>query len=277
MQNENGTFRNFLSFNRDFLDEIGSEDSFGRTIWALGYLIRFAPNEAYFLIAKEMFDLAYPNFEKLQSIRGIANTLGGLYHYLKYFPDDEGVHQVLKKITNKIINNYMSNRDKEWHWFEPILAYDNGLIPLSLFYAYKITGDKKTLKIAKESMKFLEKVIIKNGCLSLVGADNWFKKGEEHSQYAQQPVDAMGMVLMFYQAYNVTKNKNYLKKMFKSYMWFLGDNDLRIPLYDFATHGCCDGLESYGVNRNQGAESNIAYKIAHLTVLSAHEHEIREH
>ena len=277
MQNENGSFRNFLSFNRNFLDEIGSEDSFGRTIWALGYLIRFAPNEAYFLLAKEMFDLAYPNFEKLQSIRGIANTIGGLYHYLKHFPDDEGVHQVLKRITNKIINNYMSNRDKEWHWFEPILAYDNGIIPMSLLYAYKITGNKKILKIAKESMKFLEKVIMMNGYPSLVGSDNWFKKGEERSQYAQQPVDAMGMVLMFYQAYNVTKDKNYLKKMFTSYMWFLGDNDMRIPLYDFATRGCCDGLESYGVNRNQGAESNIAYKIAHLTVLSAHEHEIREH
>ncbi|MBC8526071.1 MAG: glycosyltransferase [Candidatus Cloacimonetes bacterium] len=277
MQNENGTFRNFLSFNRDFLDEIGSEDSFGRTIWALGYLIRFAHNEAYFLIAKEMFDLASPNFEKLQSIRGIANTLGGLYHYLKRFPDDEGLQQVLKKITNMIINSYLNNKDKKWHWFEPILAYDNGIIPLSLFYAYKITGDKKTLGIAQESMKFLEKVVIKNGYLSLVGADNWFKKGEERSQYPQQPIDAIGMVLMFYQAYNVTKDKNYLKKMFRSYMWFLGDNDLRISLYDFATCGCCDGLESCGVNRNQGAESNIAYKIALLTVLSAHEHEIRGH
>ena len=275
MQNEDGTFRNFLSFNREFLDEIGSEDSFGRTIWALGYLIRFAPNEAYFLIAKEMFDLACPNFESLQSIRGIANTIGGIYHYLKHFPDDEEMHKVLKNITNKIINYYKNNKDEEWHWFEPILTYDNGIIPLSLFYVYEITGDKKILKVAKESMKFLEKVVIKNGYLSLIGADNWYKKGEERSQYAQQPIDATAMVLMFNQAYNVTKDENYLKKMFKSFMWFLGDNDLRISLYDFATRGCCDGLESFGVNRNQGAESNIAYKIAHLTVLSAHEHEIR--
>lgn len=151
-------------------------------------------------------------------------------------------------------------------------TYDNGIIPLALLHAYEIIGDEKLLSIAKESMGFLEKVSFKNGYTSLIGNDEWFEKGKTRSQYAQQPINAMAMVLMFYQAFIVTRDKQFIKKMFNSFMWFLGENDLRIPLYDFETHGCNDGLESHGVNRNQGAESTLAYLIAHLAVLSAYEH-----
>ena len=89
--------------------------------------------------------------------------------------------------------------------------------------------------------------------------------------FAQQPLDALAMVLMFYQAFHFTKDKKYLKDLYTSYMWFLGENDMRISLYDFETKGCCDGLEATGVNRNQGAESTLAYLISHLTVLQAFE------
>jgi len=79
------------------------------------------------------------------------------------------------------------------------------------------------------------------------------------------------MILMYHQAYHLTKHKEYLNKLFTSFMWFLGDNDLRMSLYDFETEGCCDGLEKNGINRNQGAESTLAYMISHLTVLQAYE------
>ncbi len=272
MQNDDGTFRNLLSFSREFLDETGSEDSFGRTIWALGYLIRFPPTDAYLQLGKEMFSKAYPNFEKLKYIRGMANSLIGIYHYLKRFPSDEGMIITLKSLTQKIIQKYEAEKREDWRWFEPMLTYDNGIIPLSLLHAYEVTGNEKTLSVAKESMEFLEKTAFKEeGYISLVGSDSWYEKNGIHSQYAQQPINAMAKVLMFYQAYIVIRDRQYLNKMFGTFMWFLGENDLRIPLYDFETSGCNDGLESHGVNRNQGAESTLAYLIAHLAVLFAYE------
>lgn len=271
MQNPDGTFRNFLGFNRKFLDEIGSEDSFGRTIWAVGDLVRVSPNEAYFELGREMFIKAYPHFEKLTSLRGMANTIVGISNWLHRFPGDEDMIITLKKITNKIAVMYKEQKSDEWLWFEPELTYDNGIIPFALLNSYEITGDENIFNIAKESMSFLEKVILSEGYISLVGSNGWFKKGGTRAQYDQQPIDAMSMVLMFHQAYDVTKDKEYLKKMFDSYTWFLGENDLRIPLYDFETHGCNDGLKEDGVNRNQGAESTLAYFISHLSVLSAYE------
>jgi len=154
---------------------------------------------------------------------------------------------------------------------KPVLTYDNGIIPLSLFHAYEILGDESILRVAKESMEFLESVSFTDEYLSLIGNEDWYKKGGKRSQYAQQPIDAMAMIMMYYQAFIVIGNRDYIKKMYASFKWFLGDNDLCIHIYDFETHGCNDGLESYGVNRNQGAESTLAYLISHLTFLMAHE------
>jgi len=273
MQNEDGSFRNFLSYNRNFMDEVGSEDSFGRTIWALGYLIRFSPHDAFLQLAKELFAKAYSNFQNLQTIRGNADTIIGICHYLHRYSGDEGMNNTLKDMAYKIVAQYDNETSQDWRWFEPELTYDNGIIPLALLHAYEIRGDKKFLEVAQETTDFLEKIIFRNGCLSPVGNDGWYQKGAPCPQYAQQPIDAMAVVMMFHQAYVVTGNKRYLERMFASFMWFLGENDLRIPLYDFETRGCCDGLENHGVNRNQGAESVLAYLISHLTVLLAHEKE----
>ena len=271
MQNDDGTFRNFLGFDRNFLDEKGSEDSFGRTIWALGTLVRFPPNDSYFEIGKEMFLNASPNYKKLISLRGISNTVLGISSWLHRFPGDEEMTSILKEMTEKITLMYRTNKSEDWHWFEPVLSYDNGIIPFALFQAFEITGDEELLKTAKESMLFLDETVFREGYISLIGSDKWFRKDEIRSPYDQQPVDAMAMVLMYHQAFVVSGDNQYLKKMFSSFMWFLGDNDLRLPLYDFETHGCNDGLESKGVNRNQGAESTLSYLIAYLTVITAYE------
>jgi len=270
MQNKDGTFRNFLSFDRRFLDEKGSEDSFGRTIWALGELIRLPPNDAYFELGRELFFNSSPNFKKLKSLRGIANTIVGICSWIHRFPWDEEMAEILNDLSNKIIVMYEKENSADWHWFEPELTYDNGIIPFALFNAYEITSDKRFLATAEESMNFLEKEVLSDGYISPIGSDGWFKKGGSRAQYDQQPIDAMAMVLMYSQAFAVTRDNQHLRKMFNSFMWFLGENDLRIPLYDFETHGCNDGLRSKGVNRNQGAESILAYLIAQLAVLSAH-------
>ncbi len=271
MQNKDGTFRNFLSFNRNFLDEVGSEDSFGRTIWVLGYLMGNTPNDAYYQAAKLIFFDASPNFEKLKSIRGIANSIIGICYYLKTNSDDEEMKMCLLRMTDILVTHFEQNQSENWCWFESLLAYDNGILPLALLHASEILENKKVEKIAFEAMRFLTSHTLKDGYLSVIGNRQWFVKDKERSIYAQQPIDAMAMVLMYHQAFVLTGNREYLEKLFTSFMWFLGENDLRMNLYDYETKGCCDGFEDYGVNRNQGAESSLAYLISHLTVLQAYE------
>ena len=271
MQNEDGNFRNFLSFSREYLDEVGSEDSFGRTIWAVGYLLNYPPNSSYCQIGQLIFDKAKPHFDNLQSIRSIANTIIGISYYLRNHMYDDAMIEKLRELTYKLIDHYNINNHDSWHWYEALLAYDNAILPLAMLHATSILNEEKIKDVAFESMNFLVKHTMSNDYLSIIGNEEWFMKDGERSVYAQQPVDAMGMVLMFRQAYNLTGNKIYLTKLFKSFRWFLGENDLRVSLYNHDTQGCCDGIESYGINQNQGAESTIAYLVSYLNVLKAHE------
>jgi len=271
MQNEDGTFRNFLDFKRKFLDETGSEDSFGRAIWALGYLIGNAPDDSYCQTGKLIFFDASPHFEKIESIRGIANTMLGISYYLKDNPSDESMIAVLSNLAGKLVGHYEKNSSPGWNWFEPILTYDNGLLPLALLHAAEILDDDKIGSIAMETMDFLTDLTLKDGYLSIIGNEEWYKKEGERSMFAQQPVDALAMILMYQQAFYLTKDKEYLSKLSVCFKWFLGQNELRVSLYDSETKGCFDGLENYGVNRNQGAESTLAYLISHLIVLQAFE------
>ncbi len=271
MQNPDGTFRNFLSFSRNFLDQMGSEDSFGRTIWALGYLLGNAPNDAYYQTGRLLFFNAAPNFENLNSIRGIANTMIGISYYLKSNPSDDAMTERLRNLAHTLIKHYQDNSTADWKWFESLLAYDNGMLPLALLHSAEILNDDKITQTAIDSMNFLTEHTLKDNYLSIIGNEKWYKKEGERSVFAQQPIDAMAMVLMYHQAFHLTNDREYLNKLYTSFLWFLGENDLRMSLYDFETKGCCDGFESYGVNRNQGAESSLAYLISHLTVLQAYE------
>ncbi len=272
MQRDEGTFRNFLSFNRNFLDDEGSEDSFGRTIWALGYLIHRPPKTSYREFGKELFEKSFNHFDKLTSLRGIANTIIGMTYYLKNFSHDAMMHKMMN-MAKILAEAYKNNSSKDWQWFEPSLTYDNAIFPLSLLHVVEIIEDNPLKKIALKTTKFLEKTTMNNGFLSLIGSNGWYEKGKKRAIFDQQAIDAMATVRLFYQAYKITKDKCYIEKMFQAYLWFLGENELRIPLYDYETCGCCDGLEISGVNRNQGAESTLAYLISHMTVLNTLEFE----
>ncbi|MFC6101550.1 glycosyltransferase family 4 protein [Olivibacter domesticus] len=265
-QNADGTFRNFMGFNRNFLDKVSSEDAFGRAIWALGYAMAHSPMDAYYQMARQLFFKAMPQFEKLQSIRSIANTIIGLYYYLQDNPSDEGMIELTRKLATRLHTEYQIHRKDGWHWYESLLAYDNALLPLAMLYAAEISTNKTFEETAFESMAFLASHTLQKGHLSLIGNQNWYRKAEIPSPFAQQPIDAMAMVLLYLQAYVYSGEPRYLSLLYTSFMWFLGENDLRISLYDFETHGCCDGLQADGVNRNQGAESTLAYIISYLAV-----------
>lgn len=274
MQNEDGSFRNFLSFTRAYLDEVGSEDSFGRTIWALGYLINNAPNNSYREFAKEVFDKSVPHFKKLEHLRGIANTMIGLSSYLKAHPGDEHIKIQFDQLALPLKTSYKKNKEGEWHWFEEKMTYDNAILPLALLCYYQTTKDRESLDIALETMEFLSRKTLDKGYLNPVGNDGWlYKNGEEMAIYDQQAIETMAMVLLYFKAYEITHDLTYIKQMHLCYQWFLGENSLRLPLFDHETKGCGDGLKSQGVNRNQGAESTLAYWISHLIVLKAMEYE----
>jgi len=273
MQRENGNFRNFLSFSRQFLDDYGSEDSFGRTIWALGYLLRFPPNDAFRQIGREIFSRSVKHFDRIESIRGAANTTIGISYYLKEVQNDEGMVKKMNRLVEIITSKYEKNRTDDWQWFENEMTYDNAIIPLALFSAYEITGNEKIFETAMKSTQFLESKTITRDYFRPIGNKGWLKKGGEIPEYDQQSIDTMAMILLYSQMFQVTKKRDYIEKMFKCYLWFLGENSLRLPLFDHETQGCCDGLEASGVNRNQGAESTLAYWISHLTILSAQEKE----
>ncbi|WP_026898587.1 glycosyltransferase family 4 protein [Daejeonella oryzae] len=269
MQQDDGNFRNFLSFDRKYLDEVGSEDSFGRTVWSLGYLINCAPNNSYREFAEELFFRSVPHFKNLEHLRGIGNTIIGVVNYLRVHPYNEGMNYQLKELTKPLVKAYQNHKSTDWHWFEEKLTYDNAILPLALLYSYEITSDEEVMEIALESLEFLDKHTMSNGYLHPVGSEGWFFKNKQMAVFDQQAIEVMAMVLMYFEAFHVTKKTVFISKMYLSYKWFLGENTLRIPLYDHETHGCCDGLQPHGINRNQGAESTLAYLISHLTVLKA--------
>ncbi len=271
MQREDGNFRNFLSFNRDYLDEVGSEDSFGRTIWALGHLIDCAASHSYREFALELFHRSVPHFKNLVHLRGMANTLIGISLYLKAIPTDEGMMNELVNLTKPLLAAYEKTRSDDWEWFEDKMTYDNAILPLALLYSAELTGNEKAREIAMTTMGFLDKLTLSGGYLSPVGNEGWYHRGGEFPLYDQQAIETMAMVLMNFQAYELFRKPEYIEKMFLCYKWFLGENSMRAPLYDHETKGCCDGLLPTGINRNQGAESTLAYLISHLTVLKAFE------
>jgi len=265
MQKEDGQFHNDMSFDKKFLDETGSEDSFGRTIWAIGHLVRMAPNDSHFQFAKDVFFRSMPHFEKVKSIRAIASIIIGLCNFLRRYPDNENIMHILNDLTLKLTRQYQDEADGDWRWFEPVLCYDSAILPLALWYAYSATRNKEIYSIAAESTAFIDRATSKKGHMSLVG-NAWYYKGHSMPAQGQQPIDAMAMVMMYQKAFIVTKDEAYHQKMRTAFTWFTGNNDLHIPLYDEESKGCCDGLEERCVNRNQGAESTISYLLAYLTV-----------
>ena len=271
MQRDDGNFRNFLSFRREYLDDIGSEDSFGRTVWALGYLIHCAPNNSYREFAGELFSRSVPHFRQLTHLRGMANTMIGLAYYLKTHPDDEGMLAELGLLTATLLRAYAAHHGPDWHWFEEKLTYDNAILPLALLHASEVSGDEAARRVALESLRFLEGLSFRGGMLSPVGNQGWYHRepAGKVPLFDQQAIETMAMVLLYFQAYRATHEPAFIGQMFVSYQWFLGENILRVPLYDQETKGCCDGLQQTALNRNQGAESTLAYLISHLTVLNA--------
>jgi glycosyltransferase involved in cell wall biosynthesis len=263
MRNNNGSYVNFISYAKNKLERVGSEDSFGRSLWALGYLIKNAPDKMLSEYATELFAHSLGIIPKLQSIRGKANTIIGLSYYFETHPHAQEIKDYLLTLSVSLYNEFKTHQTNEWKWYEDILSYDNGILSLSMLYAGDTLNNSQLLSAGLESLNFLHEQTSYNGHMSLIGNERWMPKGEQKTQFSQQAIDAMSMVLAYKKAYKITKEEKYSTLLNTAYTWFLGNNDVYIPLYDIHTKGCCDGLHRYGVNRNQGAESLLSWLIAY--------------
>lgn len=263
---EDGTFYNEYSVDHHVLLTENNEEAFGRTLWALGYMVENPPAEAYFQHGRDLLNRCLPAIANLRSLRGRAQSLIGLSYYLSRFPDNDRIRGMILSLADSIIREYQDVSSKGWNWFEQILCYDNALLPLSLWHAYGVTKNRDYKKVAMESMLFLESKTFDGKKLSLIGNEKWYHKDGERSRFAQQPIDALSMVLLYQKVFELTGKAVYKERMKLSFSWFTGNNDLYIPLLDEETGGCCDGIEARGINRNQGAESCLSYLLAFLTV-----------
>jgi len=263
-QKKNGTFHNLVSYRKKFLDQKGSEDSFGRAIWATGTLI--ANKNVYENIralAREIFNKARDI--KLKSPRSKAFYILGFYELYKVCKE-QWILDKIKRFADDLISLYQEQSSKDWNWFEKRITYSNGRLPEALFLAYELIKDEKYLETAEESLKFLTEIVIKNDKLILVGHNGWYNQNGKRAYFDQQPVDASSMVDVYLVAHKVTNKKQYYHNALLSFSWFLGRNLLNKPVYDENTGGCFDGLGETYINLNQGAESTLAYLMSRLNL-----------
>ena len=199
--------------------------------------------------------------------RGCALGILGLHAYLLAESESAVARATIESLGDALLQRYEREAGPEWRWFEPRLTYDNAMLPLALFQVSSVTGDPTALRVARESLAFLESVCFAEGHLTLIGNAGWYPRGGERAIVDEQPIDAAAFVLAFHGAYAATGDSRYLARMRQSFEWFLGANRLGLSLYDFSTAGCRDGLEASGVNENQGAESTLSFLLALLTML----------
>jgi glycosyltransferase involved in cell wall biosynthesis len=265
-QTKDGGFQNFMRYDRTFEPSATSDDCLGRALWALGTATHLGPDDGHRLLAREMFQRALPRARELGP-RGAATTILGLVSFLRSAPDAADERAALVDLADGLVTRYRDTASDDWRWFEPGLTYDNALIPLALFKAYLITRDRSSLRVARASLEFLEEVCFREQQLVLVGNDGWHKRGGSRAVSDEQSIDAAAFVLAFRGAYAATGDRHYLQRMRQSFAWFLGTNRLGVPLYDFVTAGCRDGLGASEANQNQGAESTLSFLSALLQML----------
>jgi hypothetical protein len=271
--NEDGTVRNFMDFDRTWHKAEPVNDAIGRVIWAFGAVLAQPPSDIYVPIAQERIDIAMPLIKK-QYPRGMAYSILGLAGYLKQFPDADDVKNCIVTATDLIVSQFEKNSKPGWPWFEKILTYDNAMLPCALFTAGISLHNKKYIEIAKKICDFaLESTFtgspstgLRAGHFSFVGCQGWFPRGGKKAQFDQQPIEAAGTILLLDAGYKATKDKKYLMLRQKAFNWFLGKNDLGIPLYDSKSKGCGDGLGEGGVSANEGAESTLSFLLGLLTM-----------
>lgn len=260
-QNDNGRFKNFMNFERVFLEGEGSEDCFGRCIWSLGRTISsISLPENIKRSGMHLMNKALENGIELNSPRAKAYTIVGL----SYMPQTSELRKHIETLSLSLVEQYKKNKENDWHWFEAYLTYGNAFFPWALFKAYRVLGKDELFQIAQESMDFLGSITLKKKFFKPIGCNGWLMKGGKPAAYDEQPLEACETLLAYLEYYQITQNKKILGYAKKCFKWYGGQNSKGLSLLDEKTGACYDGLNENGLNLNQGSESVVSYGIAFM-------------
>jgi glycosyltransferase involved in cell wall biosynthesis len=267
---EKGKFRNFFGYDRRWNESEGSEDCHGRTVWALGTVLGRSANPGLRSAAGRLFEFSLPAVLGFRSPRACAYAVLGIQEYLDTYPGDRDAQQIRSALAGRLLAMYQSVRRTDWKWFENILAYGNARLPQALLLAGSACADDRMVSAGLEALDWLtetQRCEIR-GHFVPIGSQGFYRQSGERARFDQQPLEAAGTISACLQAYRGTGDSRWRKEAWLAFNWFLGDNDLQLPLYDGVTGGCRDGLHPERANENQGAESTLSFLMALLEMRS---------
>jgi len=262
---EVGRFRNFLSYDRRWLEEIGSEDSHARALWGLTTVVARSNDQGLLSLAGQLFEQALPATLGFTSPRAWAFTLIALHEYLRRFDGDRAARNAREVLAARLMDLYHRCSSPDWVWFEDLLAYSNAKLPHALLLCGRWMPSDEMLEVGLKSLKWLTDLqCIEQGHFVPIGSDGFFPRGGNRARFDQQPIEAHATVSACLEALRITGDERWREEAERAFEWFLGRNDLQLPLYDPVTGGCYDGLQPDRVNQNQGAESTLAFLLSLL-------------
>lgn len=256
-------FRNFMNFQRQWVEEIGSDDSQGRAVWALGTVVGKSTKKQLQIWATQLFNDAIPCIPELTSPRAWAFGLLGINEYLQRMSGDRLVLNIRDELVKKLMNLYYNVATDDWKWFENYLTYDNAKISQALLVSGYQMKNSEVLEVGLETLKWLMNLqLSEKGYFSPIGSDGWYFKGQSKARFDQQPVSTCDAILACSEAHRITGDEFWYNLSKTIFEWFFGKNDLGLQLYDATTGGCYDALQVDRVNLNQGAESTLSFLIS---------------
>ncbi|MFC1652302.1 glycosyltransferase family 4 protein [Planctomycetota bacterium] len=271
---ENGRFRNFMTYSRQWTEEIGSEDSHGRALWSLGKAVALLQNPGHLAMSTTLFNKALRVVENFQSPRAVAFSLVGIHAYLEKFSGDSEVRRVRDDLAERLYGLFLHNASDEWPWLENALCYANGKLPHALLLSGLHMQRNDMIEMGLRSLQWLIAIQIQDNHFVPIGSNGWYEQGGSRARFDQQPIEANTMIEACVEAYNATRDKSWFDHAVMCFNWFLGHNDLNLPLYDPKTGGCRDGLMADGINQNEGAESSLAWLLSLMTLQKLYADEV---
>ncbi|MFC1798909.1 glycosyltransferase family 4 protein [Thermodesulfobacteriota bacterium] len=274
---KNGRFRNFMTYSRQWMEEIGSEDVHGRAIWSLGKAVAFLQNPGHLAMSTTLFKRALRVVESFHSPRAIAFCLVGVNAYLDKFSGDSDVRRTRKVLADRLFEQFKNNATDGWPWLENALNYANGKLPHALLLSGRWMQQKDMIDMGLLSLKWLITIQTEDEHFVPIGSNGWFERGGSRARFDQQPIEAHTMIEACVEAFTITRDKSWFDSAVMCFNWFLGHNDLNLPLYDPKTGGCRDGLMADGINQNEGAESSLAWLLSLMALQKLYADEILNH
>ena len=269
---DSGRFRNFLGYDRKWLEQTGSEDSHGRSLWALGTVLGRSRNAGLRGAAGRLFEAAVPAVLRFSSPRAWAFSVLGLQAYLDWFPGDRDMQGIRNTLANRLLDIYERSHSETWHWFEKSLSYSNARLPQALILAGWRSHNHRMIEAGVDALKWLvaEQHRDDKEIFVPIGSSGFFIEGNRKTRFDQQPVEACATISACLEVYRLTEESQWHEEARRVFRWFLGKNDLQAPLYDPLTGGCKDGLHPDRVNENEGAESTLSFLMSLLEMRAVH-------